>query len=213
MGIRPKVIFARYNVLPGPKHPDVDRVGDTYVNCWVRIKSFAEAKVLAEKNLRDNQWEILELEEMRRDHRSHYRDEPEGLAYYEQAFIDREVYVFYQTPKYPVYCVDFEALPMGTNTQFPKGTHADVKYWVVNAKVSSTADVFDDFWNKETHVREAISLGEKAIEDAKWRVIAVGEGRPVNFRSYPEDPLLTQYYEEAEEHGECLAFWYRSSLL
>jgi hypothetical protein len=202
------MIFAMYRVVPGPKHPDADRVGVSYVNCWLRVRSLVEAKDLAEKNLRDQHWQILELEEIERIPHGRYRDEDEGLAYYEQALIDREVYVNYISPKYPVYCVDFKAVPMRTNNKFPRNTHAYVKYWVVNRKVSSKADVYGDFWRKVKHVRKAISLGRKAIKNDKWRVTAVGEGRPVNFRSYPKDPLLTQYYEEAEENGECLSFWY-----
>jgi len=132
----------------------------------------------------------------------------DGRAYYEKALVDREVYVFYQSPKYPAYCVDFEAVPMRTKTRFPKGTHANVKYWVLTGKVSCTSDVYDDFWCKEAHVRKAIALGKKAVKGEKWRVTVVGEGRPVNFRSYPRDPLLTQYYEEAEGYGDCLSFWY-----
>jgi len=203
------MIFALYCVVPGPKHSDVDRIGVAYVDCWLRVRTFVEAKDLAEKNLRDQHWQILELEEIWRVPHGHYRAGDEGLAYYEQALIDREFYQIHLSPKYPVYCVDFEAVPMRANTQFLKNTHADVKYWVVNKKVSSTADVYDDFWGKETHVRKAISLGIKAIKRAKWRVTVVGVGRPVNFRSYPKDPVLTQYYEEAEEYGECLSFWHR----
>ncbi len=202
------MIFALYCVLPGPKHPDVDRVGVTYVNCWLRVRSFMEAKDLAEKKLRGQHWQILELEEIRRISRGHYHAGDEGLANYEQALIGREAYETYVSPKYPAYCVDFEAVPMRANTRFPKSTRADVKYWVMNEKVSSTADAYDDFWGKETHVRKAISLGHKAIKHEKWRVTAVGAGRPVNFLSYRKDPVLTRYYEEAEEYGECLSFWY-----
>jgi len=202
------MIFAFYLVVPGPEHPDVERIGGAYVNCWLRVGSFAEAKRLAEKNLRDHHWKILELEEIWRIPRGYFHTEHDGRAYYEQALIDREVYAFHQWPKYPVYCVDFEAVPMRTNAQFPKGAHANVKYWVLNSKVSSKTDEYDDFWCKEAHVRKAIALGKRAVKGEKWRVTVVGEGRPVNFRSYPRDPLLTQYCEEAEEYGECLSFWH-----
>ncbi len=202
------MIFAMYCVVPGPKHPDMDRVGIAYAVCWLRVRSFVEAKDLAEKNLRDQHWQILELKEIGRVPRGHYRAGDEGLAYYEQALVDREAYEIHLSPKYPVYCLDFEAAPMRANERFPKNTHADVKYWVSNEKVSSTSDFYDDFWGKEAHLRKAISLGKKAIESEKWRVTAVGEGRPVNIRSYPKDPVLIQYYEVAEEYGECLSFWY-----
>jgi hypothetical protein len=142
------MIFARYNCIPGKRHPDIERVGETYANCWLRVRSFSEAKKIAEKNIRGQNWQILNLDEIWRIPKGHYQTEDDGLPYYEQALIDKEVYVFHQSPKHPVYCVNFEAVPIQTNTQFPKGTYADVRYWVVNEKVSSS-DVFDDFWGKK----------------------------------------------------------------
>jgi len=204
------MIFAFYHVVPGPEHPDADRIGYTYVNCWLRVGSFAGAKRLAKKHLRAHHWKILELEEIRRIPRGYFHTKHAGRAGYEHALVDGEAYAFHLSPKYPVYSVDFEAVPMRTNTRFPGGTRAKVKYWVVNGKVSSTSDVFEGFWSKETHVRRAIALGKKAVRGEKWRVTAVGEGRPANSRSYPRDPLLTKYYEEAEEYGECLSFWYEA---
>jgi len=202
------MIFARYNVVPGPEHPDVNRVGETYVNCWLRVGSFAAAKRFAERHLRDLHWEILELMEIWRIPRGYFHSKHEGRACYDQALIDGKYYTFHLSPKYPVYCVDFEAVSMRTNTKFPAGTRAAVKYWVTIDKVSSTSDCYDNFWSEKTHVRRAVALGKKAVRGEKWRVTAVGKGRPVNFRSYPKDPLLTQYYEEAEEYGECLSFWH-----
>jgi hypothetical protein len=163
---------------------------------------------LAERHLRAHHWKILELEEIWRIPRGYFHTKHDGRGGYEHALVDGEAYAFYLSPKYPVFCVDFEAVPMRTNTRFPSGTRAKVKYWVVNDKVSSTSDPSEGFWSKETHVRRAIALGNKAVRGEKWRATAVGKGRPVNFRSYPKDPLLTQYYEEAEEYGECLSFWH-----
>jgi len=201
------MIFARYDIVPGRRHPDRDRVGISFANCWLRVRSFAEAKDLAEQNLAEQHWDILSLDEIWRIPAGHYQTEVDGLPYYQQALIDREVYVFHLSPKYPVYCLDFEAVPMRSNQHFPVGTHAVVKYWVTNEKVSTTSDVFDHFWDKITHQRKAIALGRKAIQSEHWRVTAVRGGQPVNYRSFPKNQLFTQYYEEAEEYGECLAFW------
>jgi hypothetical protein len=201
------MIFARYNCLPGNKHPDSERVGETYVNCWLRVRSFAEAKNLAEQNIKSQFWKIRVLDEIWRIPPGHHRTEEDGLPYYEQALIDREVYVFHQSPKHPAYRVDFEAVPTRSNKNFPRGTHADVKYWVMNEKVSTTSDVYDRFWDKSVHKRKAIALGRKAIQSESWRVTAVRGGQPVSYTSFPKDHLFTQHYEEAEEYGECLAFW------
>lgn len=200
------MIFATYNCLPGKKHPDFERIGETYVNCWIRVRSFAEARKLAEKYIHNQHWKIINLDEIWRIPKDHFQTEDDGLPYYEQALVDKEVYEFYRSPKYPVYCVDFEAIPIRTNTQFEKGTFAYVKYWIVNEKVSSS-DAFDNFWGKKKHINKAISSGRKKIQSEKWRVINVLDSQPVNYRSFIKDPLLTQYYEEAEEYGECIAFW------
>jgi hypothetical protein len=207
VSVRFEMIFAIYDCVPGPKHPDLNRIGSASVCCWLRVRSFAEAKALAEKAIQAQHWKILSLNEMWRIPRGHYRAGDSGFAYYEQARTDRAVYFFHQSPKYPVYCVDFSAISTQTNTRYPKGTYADVKYLVVNERVSSSSDFFDDFWDKDNHKRKAITLGRKRIQAEKWRVTSVQGGRPVNYLSFPEDPLLTQYYEEAEEYGDCLAFW------
>jgi hypothetical protein len=200
------MIFAGYICIPGKKHQYIGRVGETHVNCWLRVRSFAEAKALAEKNIRSQHWVIISLDEIWRIPKGHFKTGSDGLPYYEQALIDRGVYVFHQSPKYPVYCVHFRAVPTHANTDFSQGTFADVKYWVVNEEVSSS-NVFNDFGGKKKHIRKAISWGRKRIQSAKWRVTNVLKGQPVNYRSFIKDPLLTQYYEEAEEYGECLAFW------
>ena len=201
------MIFARYECQPTPSHPDVDRVGDASVNCWLRVRSFAGAKALAEKSIRTQYWKILSLDEIWRIPPGHYKTEEEGLPYYEQALIDKEVYVFHLAPKHPVYRVDFEAVPSKNNKTYCRGTLAEVKYWIVNEKVSASADPFDDFWGKAAHRRKATTFGRQMLLSEGWRVTAVIGGERVNHQSYHKDPILTQYYHEAEEYGDCLAFW------
>lgn len=166
---------------------------------------------MAERNIKSQQWKILSLDEIWRIPRGHYETEDDGLQYYEQALIDREVYVFHQSPKYPVYCVEYEVVPMKKNKRFSQDIVAIAKYWVVNKKVSSSSDVFNNFWDKLTHQRKAMSLGRQMIQSEAWRVTSIRGGTPVNYRSHIDDDQLTQYYEEAEEYGECLAFWIKET--
>jgi len=201
------MIYAQYNCLPGRRHPDIERVGEAHVSCWLRVRSFAKAKELARRNFSRERWTILALEELWRIPPGHYRKKDKGRRYYEQAMTDREVYLFHLTPRYPVYCVDFEAVATRSNKHYPANTHADVKYWVVNEKVSAKSDVYDGFWDKVAHKRKAIALGRRTIRSERWRVTAVRGGRPLSYRSFAKDSLLTRYYEEAEEYGECVAFW------
>ncbi len=200
------MIFIRYECRPLKKHPDYDQIGDGSVNCWIRVRSFAEAKELAEKDIRSQHWKILELEEIWKIPSGHFQTESDGRQYFEQALIDREVFVFHTCPKFPVYCVEFEAVPMKKNTDFPQETIADVKYWVANEMISST-DYLDNFWSKPQHLEKAVSLGKKMIRSEGWKVTEVRNGEPVNHLSFRKNSLLTQCYGEAEEYGECLAFW------
>jgi hypothetical protein len=162
---------------------------------------------MAEKNIKTKHWKILSLDEIWRVPRGFYKPEDINFLYYEQALFDKEVYVFHQSPKYPVYYVEYEVIPMKKNKRFSQKTHAIAKYWVMNEKVASKSDFYDDFWGKLKHQRKAISLGRQMIQSEEWRVTAVRGGNAVNFRSHADNATLTQYYDEAEEYGECLAFW------
>lgn len=102
MHVRFKMIFATYNCIAGKKHPEFERVGETYANCWLRVRSFAEMRKLAEKNFRNQHWKIINLDEIWPIPKGHYQTEDDGLPYYEQALVDKEVYVFHQSLKYPV---------------------------------------------------------------------------------------------------------------
>lgn len=200
------MIYLTYSCQPTRSHPEYDRIGEAFVNCWIRVRSFAEAKKIAERDIRSQRWRILSLEDIWKIQPGDFQHGDKSYSHYEQARTDREVYLFHQSPRYPVYTVDFEAVALKSNAQFPPGTTAEVRYWVVNSKVSKTADHFDAFWDKDAHVRKAVALGRKEIREENWKVTSVTTSRPVNRRSFARSPKLTQYYEEAEEYGSCLLF-------
>lgn len=201
------MIYVSYECTPRKTHPDFDRVGGAIVNCWLRVLSFDEAKRLAEGNLVDQQWDIVSLNEIWRVPQGFYQDDDPGYRYYEQAKIDREVYVFHLYPKYPVLCVTFEVVAMRDRKNFEPGTRAEVDYWVVNEKVSPTADFLDGFWDRPAHQRKAIAMGRRSIASERWRVTKVSGSKPISYWAVAHDEQLTQYYDEAEDDGECLVFY------
>ncbi len=202
------MIFARYAIIPSRHHPEFGRIGPALVNCWLRVRSFTEAESIAVRTMRGLGWRSVTLEEIWRIPPGHYRRRDPGYRYFEQAQTDREVYCFHTSPLHPVYCVEFQAVATRANCrEYPKGTRATVMYWVVNEKVSKTADCFDDFWGKATHQNRAVNLGRKRIEAEGWKVTAVNAGYGVNEQTNSRDRKLTQYYEEAEDSGDCLAIW------
>ena len=202
------MIFARYEIVPGRKHPDFGSIGLSWANCWLRVRSFDAAREIASRMIRGAGWSSLSLEEIWRVPPGHYRKRDAGFEYFEQAKTDRTVFVFFTSPLHPVYCVEFVAVATRTNRcKYPAGTKAAVKYWVVNEEVSKTADCLDDFWGKATHQSRAVNLGRKRIEAEGWRVTAVKAKYGINYLTHRRNKLLTKYYEEAEDLGDCLAFW------
>jgi hypothetical protein len=162
---------------------------------------------MARRALRRARWSILGIEGIARVHRKQYPARGDARKYFDQASVDREVFVFHTSPKYPVYRVNFEATPAKTNRKFPRSTTARVAFLVVNTLVSRSSDHFDTFWVKRVNQRKAIALGKRKVLAEQWRVTSVKDAFPLDFRAVEKDPLFRQYYEEAETYGYCLAFW------
>jgi hypothetical protein len=210
------VIFVRYHCKPTQTHAEYDTTGDTWVNGWIRVRSFAEAKARARRELRNGYLKVVRLEEIGRVSRESYPEDASGRAYYDEAQEAGEVFVFYSSVKHPVFCVDFEAVTLRSNRNFPRKAHATVKYWVLNEKVArqfsadndmAADESYADFWKDRKHREMAVTLGRKKIQDYGWRVTAVCNAQPVCYDDYAGNALLLEHYDEAEERGECTAFW------
>ncbi len=50
-------------------------------------------------------------------------------------------------------------------------------------------------------------MGKRRIEAEGWQVTLVTSHYPASSQTNSRSKLLTQYYDEAEETGDCLAFW------
>ena len=87
-----------YHVQPNPHNPEHEEIGGAYVNCYIEADTFEEADFIAKGDLEKNQWRILELDDARIVSREDYADEDEDLEFYQQALIDKEVFVFHMYP-------------------------------------------------------------------------------------------------------------------
>lgn len=77
------------------KSLDVD---GAYINCWIEAVDSNVAETIAKVKIEELQWKILKLEEAYEISDKDYEDKSEGFDYYQQALIDKEVYVIHTYP-------------------------------------------------------------------------------------------------------------------
>jgi hypothetical protein len=77
-------------------HPKFHETGGAMVNCWILRDTLEGAESYARGCIADEEWCITGLEAAFAVTRETQADE--GMQYFEQAEIDREVFVFYTFP-------------------------------------------------------------------------------------------------------------------
>jgi hypothetical protein len=128
-----------------------------------------------------------------------HADDPIRLGYYEQALVDREVFVFNESPRYPVYLV------VATAEGGEPAEVAEVYYLVCNEALMDDNDdpYAPDFWvGQRAHTARDAAI--EAINEQGWKFLAVVEERPVGRGDLPDE--MVPYYDEAEDTGACLVF-------
>lgn len=88
--------FITYHLRPSEEFDNEEQVGGAYVNCFIETDSSQQAQDIAKKQIVELNWEIIELEELTNLDQDTVSDE--NREYYEQALIDKEVFVFYTYP-------------------------------------------------------------------------------------------------------------------
>ena len=88
--------FITYHVRPTEEFDNEEGIGGAYVNCFIESESSQQAQEIAKKQITELKWEIFELEEL--THMDQDTVSEEKREYYEQALIDKEVFVFYTYP-------------------------------------------------------------------------------------------------------------------
>src|SRR6516162_8705769 len=97
--------FLHYRVIPAKANPERDCLGEGLVCCWIERPSLAEADRVARREIRGRKWQILERETAEQVTAEDYAEDLEWQQYYEQALLDKEVFLYHVSPRFPVYWV------------------------------------------------------------------------------------------------------------
>jgi hypothetical protein len=86
----------QFEARPKATRPNANEVGGAMINCWIQRDTLEEAESYARGSIADEDWTILRKEEgflVTRD-----TQDPEGMRYFKQAEIDKEVFIFHTWP-------------------------------------------------------------------------------------------------------------------
>lgn len=85
-----------FDVRPTSAHPNFTKYGGALVACWIERDIQSQAETIARIWIERENWTIIELREACPITRE--TQLPGGMRYFDQAEIDREVFVFYTYP-------------------------------------------------------------------------------------------------------------------
>lgn len=192
------MFFLRYVAVPAKRHPEHEVLGEAFVCCWVERKTLATADRVARRNMKAELWDVLERDAAHAVFASNYPEGDEWRAYYDQALIDKEVYVFHTSPRFPVYWI------IATARRGPRET-AEAHYLISGESLLGKHHevAVPNFWNLIRRHR-ALKAARDAIAAAGWAVTRVVSEKPCGQSDLPSD--FHRYYDEAEEVGACLVF-------
>ena len=179
------------------ENSDHGLVGEAYINCWINQETLDQAEAVAWKSISEENWEVIETEEVTIVESSDYEEDDPDLAYFQQALTDGEVFVFNICPKYPVYHLTFEVeAPDEVNDVLARA-------WVVNECIEDDMDPMNpEFWSGE-RVKQAISIVSDAIDEQGFKLGKLVSQWPCCREDSAND---VGFYDDAEEHGVCIAF-------
>jgi hypothetical protein len=93
------MFFSRYELRPQPAHEDFDRVGGAVAGCFLDAESAEEAQRWAYEHFQETHWEIVSVEiPPNRVEREDFENDSDDMAWFDQAQLDGECYVFFQWP-------------------------------------------------------------------------------------------------------------------
>ncbi|MCI0704642.1 MAG: hypothetical protein L0241_26605 [Planctomycetia bacterium] len=192
--------FLSYSVKPSKTHPERQRYGDAWVNCWIDRKTLRAADQIARREIEEQNWDIVERETAEVVTADSYAQDDINLQYYEQALVDETVFVYHLSPRYPVFGAIAEVEQDSTQKR------CSALYLITGESLlqkgeESVAEL--NFWD-DARRDKAISAAREAIKDAGWKVISIHESWPCGRDDLAED--MRFYFDEAEENGACLVF-------
>ena len=86
--------FIIYHVSPTEDLMDKNKYGGAYVSCWIEATTMEKAILVAEAEILEANWQILEQEEAYVVTEKDYLPDSPGFKFYDQALIDKAVLCF-----------------------------------------------------------------------------------------------------------------------
>lgn len=92
------MFFFQFEVRPKETHSKREQYAGATVSCWVLRDTQNQAEAVARGWIGDEDWRITRVETATPMTREQQAEHPDGMQYFEQAEIDREVFVFHTWP-------------------------------------------------------------------------------------------------------------------
>lgn len=90
------MFFIMFHGVPNQHAVDVDGIAGAYINCYIDAVDLISATKIAKKDISKMNWIVLNREEAYKIDDTTISDK--GRKYYNQALIDKTVYVFHTYP-------------------------------------------------------------------------------------------------------------------
>lgn len=180
-------------------------------------ESEEEAIEDAKSLITEEPWVIEEVDSVSEVTAADYIDDPDNLAYYEQALEDKNVLVFNVCPRFTTYFVQLDIVQDKLNEITGESTgeaiNADATIWVSNETVISDEPspeqvdmMSEEFWS-EHRIARALEIAKAVVENEGWTVSDTVKHWPFSYRHLDKQPDLTEYVDGAEEDGVSLVIW------
>ncbi len=191
------MFFLRYSAFPTELHPEYNLLGEAFICCWIDEPTLAAADKVARRDIENQLWRIHEREAGEKVTEANYAEDDDWLEYYRQALTDKTVYLFHESPRFPVYWVV-------ANVQQGEEV-AEAHYFLLGASLIDEDESVAvlGFW-KGARRRTALDAARTAIAEAGWKLLEIVSDKPCGREDLPEEMHL--YYDETEENGAALVF-------
>lgn len=90
--------FVQFEITPRRDREEFSDIAAAIVNCWIQTDSLPDAIDEARRHIANQGWFVDDPDEAYVISREDYDDDSPGLQYFEQALIDRAVFVFHTCP-------------------------------------------------------------------------------------------------------------------
>ncbi len=90
--------FLRLKAVPKAGTPAAKAFGGAFVNCWVDRPGLDKAEAAVRKIVVEQGWEVKEVLTAHAVARTAFEGSSDGVKYYDQAKVDKQVLVFHRWP-------------------------------------------------------------------------------------------------------------------